>query len=95
MSCCVSLVLSDNIKQYVATKSAHRKRIIDLLKNSKCLGAGHSTIWESIDSFTKHYKCDTTLFLLSILPQYFNITIDHGISAPGHGREVVDGLNYP
>ena len=23
----------------------------------------------------------------------FNIIIDRGISAPGHGREVVDGLN--
>ena len=28
-----------------------------------------------------------------MLSQYFNIIIYHGISAPGHGREVLDGLN--
>ena len=30
---------------------------------------------------------------MSILSQSFNIIIERGISAPGHGREVVDGLN--
>ena len=33
------------------------------------------------------------LILLSILSQPYNIIIDHGISAPGHGREVLDVLN--
>ena len=30
---------------------------------------------------------------MSIFPQEFNIIIEHGISAPGHGREVVDSCD--
>ena len=30
---------------------------------------------------------------MSILSQYFNITIDCGISALGHVEEILDGLN--
>ena len=32
-------------------------------------------------------------FLFSMLSQSYNIIIDHGIIAPGHGRDVVDGMN--
>ena len=28
-----------------------------------------------------------------MLSQYFYVIIGHGMSAPGHGREVFDGLN--
>ena len=27
------------------------------------------------------------------MSQCYSVTIDQGISAPGHGKEVVDGLN--
>ena len=30
---------------------------------------------------------------MSMLPQSYNIIICRGISAPGHGKELVDGLN--
>ena len=30
---------------------------------------------------------------MSVLPQSYSIIIDQGISAPVHGKEVVDGLN--
>ena len=31
---------------------------------------------------------------MSVLSQRHSIIFDRGISAPGHGKEVVDGLNY-
>ena len=31
---------------------------------------------------------------LTVMSQYYSIIIDLVISAPGHGKEVVDGLNY-
>ena len=31
--------------------------------------------------------------MMSMLSQSFSVIIDRGISAPGHVREVVDGLN--
>ena len=30
---------------------------------------------------------------MSVISQFYSITIYLGISAPGHGKEVVDGLN--
>ena len=30
---------------------------------------------------------------MSVMSQYYSVIIDRGISAPGHGKEVVDGLN--
>ena len=30
---------------------------------------------------------------MSILSQFYSIIIDRGISAPGHGKEVVNGIN--
>ena len=30
---------------------------------------------------------------MSVLSQCYSIIIDQGISAPGHGKEVVDGIN--
>ena len=35
----------------------------------------------------------TALYLLSMLVHAYNITIDHDVGAPGHGREVVNVLN--
>ena len=30
---------------------------------------------------------------MSVMSQTYSIIIDRGISAPGHGKEVVDGIN--
>ena len=30
---------------------------------------------------------------MSVMSQCYSVIIDRGISAPGHGKEVVDGLN--
>ena len=30
---------------------------------------------------------------MSVMSQTYSIIIDHGISAPGYGKEVADGLN--
>ena len=43
--------------------------------------------------FVEHHICATALYLLFILLHYFNIIIERGISAQGHYREVLDGIN--
>ena len=63
------------------------------MENHKCLGPGVSTIWENTDGCDEFYRCATALYALSILSQSYNIVIESGIIAPGHGIEVVDGLN--
>ena len=52
-----------------------------------------STIWENTDGCVEQYRCATALYLMSFLSQFHSIIFDRGISAPGHGKEVVDGIN--
>ena len=51
------------------------------------------TIWENNDGFAEKYICASTLYFMSVMSQCYSIIIDRGISSPGHGKEVVDGLN--
>ena len=52
-----------------------------------------STIWENTDGCSDQYICATSLYLMSVLSQRHSIIFDRIISATGHGKEVVDGLN--
>ena len=52
-----------------------------------------STIWKNTDGCAEQYICATSLYLMSVFPQRHSIIIDRGISAPGHGKEVVYGIN--
>ena len=54
-----------------------------------------STIWENTDGGADQYICATALYLISVLPQSHSIIFDWGISAPGHGKEVVYGALIP
>ena len=51
------------------------------------------TIWESTDGRCKQYRCDASLYFLSLLSSNFNITIDRMIGAPGHGKDIADAIN--
>ena len=50
-------------------------------------------IWENNDGCAKQYRCASLLYLISVMSQCYSVITDRGISAPGHGKEVVDGLN--
>ena len=52
-----------------------------------------STIWENTDGCAEEYRCASALYLMSVISQTYSLIIDRGISAPGHGKEVADGLN--
>ena len=45
------------------------------------------------DDCAKEYRCASALYWMSVMSQCYSIKIYQGISAPGHGKEVVDGLN--
>ena len=88
-----SYFLSDDSKQDAATTTAHSKRLISLLKKKKVLTASLSTIWENTDGCAEQYRCASALYLMSLISHTFSLIIDRGIIVPGHGKEVVDGLN--
>ena len=41
----------------------------------------------------EQYRCTSALYLMPLMSQCYSIIIDLGISATGHGEEVVDVLN--
>ena len=85
--------LLDDSEQYDANNISHIKRLIELLKERKVLESSLSTIWENTDDCAEQYICTTALYLMSVMLQCYSVIIDYGISAPGHGREVIYGLN--
>ena len=87
---CFDIVLSDDSKHDDATTTSHSKQLISLLKNKKVLTTSFSTIWENTDGCAEQNRCATALYLMSVMSQTYSIIIDRGISAPGHGKEVVD-----
>ena len=52
-----------------------------------------STILENTDGCAEQYICASAIYLMSVMSQCYSIIIDRSISAPGHGKEVVYGLN--
>ena len=52
-----------------------------------------SKIWENTYGCAEQYRCASALYLISVMSQTYSKIIDWGISAPGHRKEVVDGIN--
>ena len=62
------------------------------LKNQAALKE-HEYMFDNTDGCAKQYRCATALHLLSMLAVKHNITIDRAVGAPGHGKDLIDGLN--
>ena len=50
-------------------------------------------MWDHTDGCTKQSICVKVLYLMSCLASKFDIIIDRLVDAPGHGKDVVDGMN--
>ena len=85
--------LSDDRKQYSDTTIDNSKHIIELLKQRNIMFNKLITVLVKKGGCAEHYICATALYLMSILSQGFSVIIDHSISAPGHGRELVYVIN--
>ena len=60
---------------------------------SVILVSGITTLWEDTDGCDNQYRCDLAIYLMTVLPYPYGIIMDEAINAPGHGNNVVDGLN--
>ena len=52
-----------------------------------------STVWEDTDGCDKQYRFDLDIYLMTVLSPSYGIKMDRAINAPGHGNNVVDGIN--
>ena len=64
MPCNVSFFLSDYSKQDDANNTAHRKRLIEMLKEKKGLTSKLITIWENTDGCAEKYILASALYLM-------------------------------
>ena len=84
--------LSDDGKLDASTTTAHSEHFVSLLKNQKLLIPYLSTICESTDGCAEQYICASEVLLMSLMSQCYSVITDQDINAPGHVKEVVDGL---
>ena len=57
------------------------------------LAPKQSGTYEMPDGCAMQHRSALALYLLSVVAAEFNSTIDRAIGAPGHGKDVVDGLS--
>ena len=83
---------SDDSRQDASTTHAHMISILTEVRNNNQLKQ-RCTILESTDRYCKQYRCGAALFFKSMISTNFNIIVDRMIGAPGHEKDVVDGIN--
>jgi hypothetical protein len=83
---------SDDSHQDSATTTAHIEVLLKHLQASGEIGE-HATMFDSTDGCSKQYRCAKAFWLLTYLAVKFKIVIDRAISAPGHGKGRIDGIN--
>ena len=79
-------------RQDACTTNAHIMKMMDNLKLKKQDISG-CTVWESTDGCSKKYRCCSALYFLSYISFKYKIIIDRMIGTPGHGKDLVDGIN--
>ena len=82
--------LSNNSKQDAENTTAHSNIFISLLKDKIIFTTSLATIYETTYGCAKQYRCASILYLMSVMSQCCSIIIVRGISAPGHGKELLD-----
>ena len=85
--------MSDKSTQDVVTSNAHLTVLLKKLSEQEIIKQGISTMWDHTDGCTKQYRCAKALYIMSCLASEFDIIINRLVDAPGHGRDVVDGMN--
>ena len=63
------------------------------LMDEKILKPEASAIWDATDGCSAQHRCATALYFLAVLCNDWRIVVDRAVSAPSHGKGVVDGIN--
>ena len=81
------------LKQNSATTHSHMLVLAQFLMENKYVLTEGDTIFNNTDGCSKQYQCSTALHFLSVFCSNKKVCIDRAIGAPGHGKDLVDGLN--
>ena len=50
-------------------------------------------MWDQTDGCAKQYRCSIAYYLMYYLSTSYKIVLDRAVDTPGHGKDVLDGLN--
>ena len=67
--------------------------LLKTILESGILVSGILTVWEGTYGCSKKYRCALVVYLMTVLTDSYGIIMGHKINAPGHGNNVIDGLN--
>ena len=85
--------MSDYSKQNAASTYEHMTTMFDSLKKRNGDFDENTVFLDHTDGCSKQYRSANDLYLISVLAVKYNVVIDRSISAPGHGKIIIDGLN--
>jgi len=85
--------MSDYSKQNAASTYEHMVAMFDSLKKRNGDFDENTVFLDHTDGCSKQYRSANALHLLSVLAVKYTVIIDRSVSAPGHGKSIIDGLN--
>ena len=86
--------LSDEIDQDAINTTTHLHINLQFLLTKKIIYPFLINMWDHTDGCAYQYCCASAIYLLSCIALEFSRTIDRAEGAPGHGKYLVDVLNY-
>ena len=51
------------------------------------------TVWEDTDFSANEYRCALDIYLMTVLSSLYGLIMDRSIRTPGHGKNVVYGID--
>lgn len=85
---------SDDSAQDASSTHANMDKLLRILKERVQSPIRKGTIiFDNTDGCAKQYRCWNAIYLLSLLASIHSVVVDRAIKAPGHGKDIVDGLN--
>ena len=86
------LHLSDSKLQNAATNTPRIYTLLDRMFEKKQVIRGVK-MWDQTDGCVKQYRCSIAYYMMSYLSKLYQIVLDRAVDTPGHGKDVVDGIN--
>ena len=85
--------LSDEIDKDYITTATNLSIILNLILSKYLIDLFMTSMWDHTYSCAKQYHCEYDIYLLSCLDLELRIIIYKAVGEPGHGKDVVDGMN--
>ena len=83
---------SYDFSQNPATTFEHMKKFIHWMYKEN-VSIKYGIIYDTTDVYTKQYRCENALWILSVLSFTYRVIIDRCINYPGCGRIKLDVIN--